>query len=63
MCSDVRSQETCAKEIGQAPLAHPFSDVRLAKNMSMNSRTKTLSGNPINRSIFPFMYIQFDGIK
>ena len=37
MCHDVRSQETCAQPIGEAPLAHPILDVRLINDMSMTS--------------------------
>ena len=37
MCPDVRSQETCAQPIGEAPLAHPILDVRLINDMPMNS--------------------------
>ena len=37
MCLDVRSQETCAQPIGEAPLAHPILDVRLINDMSMTS--------------------------
>ena len=37
MCLDIRSQETCAQPIGEAPLAHPILDVRLINDMPMNS--------------------------
>ena len=52
LCHEVKSQETCAKTIGDAPLAHPILDVRLIKDISMTSTIITVSKNEIDRSHF-----------
>ena len=54
MCPDVRSQETCVKPVGEAPLAHPILDVRLAKDMSMTLEIKTLRKVAVGTSIHSF---------
>ena len=57
MCPDVRSQETWAKPIGEAPLAHPILDVRLTKDMPMTSKIKTLRKVVVGTSIHSFTSI------
>ena len=57
MCPNVRSQETCTKLIGGAPLAHPILDVRLTKHMSMTSKIKTLKKFAVSTSIHSFMSV------
>ena len=54
MCLDVRSEETCAKPIGEAPLAHPILDVRMTEDMSMTSRIKTMIKDIVGRSVLSF---------
>ena len=45
MCLNVKSQGTCAKPFGEAPLAYRLLDVRLRKDISMISIIGTLSIN------------------
>ena len=54
ICPDVRSQETCAKPIGEAPLTHPILDVRLIKDMSKTSEIKKCIKVAVGTSIHSF---------
>ena len=54
MCPDVRSKETCAKPIGEAPLAHPILDVRMTEDMSMTSRIKTMIKDTVGKLVISF---------
>ena len=57
MCCDVRSQETCAEPIGEAPLAHPVFDVGLINDMSVTSTSIIVRKlKMIDQILFPYSF-------